>query len=268
MLKKILPVVFLLSMAAWPQVMAQDSEIIIHMTGKQNPPPQAVRLWDKNAKELTKIFRGKTREEVLYSVENVSDKDGFLTDTKGKKYAFVQYGSANEDYRKFIFQARDPQLFVACAADTADTLAIYKKYKVNLGLTEDSFTGFYKKATKLETLSDLEKNKQYTVYSLLYDDINNKTPSEHYFLFVNEQLDIVLENKEDFVSFKKKNEDKNNEIKKQMKQNQQTKTTRKKRISVGPKALVSGGTLHDQMYMPRVISSPHQNQPVPEKKSP
>ena len=60
-------------LAGTPQVLAQD-EIVIEMTGDATAAEQT-SLWDFNAPQLTRRLRGKTREQVLYAVPVVSDKD-------------------------------------------------------------------------------------------------------------------------------------------------------------------------------------------------
>ena len=99
--------VWLVSPAAAAPYYQEEPEIVIEMHGAQTAPVKTVSIWDKNALQLTRLFRGKDRTHVLYSVENVSTKDDILRAANGKEYAFVRYGTNDGDYRKFLFKAED-----------------------------------------------------------------------------------------------------------------------------------------------------------------
>ena len=150
---------------------APEPEIVIEMHGESSSPRQGISVWNKNARQLTRLFRGKDKTYVLYQVENVSSADRIIRSQNGKRYVYVRYGSDDGDYRKFLFQAQDPQTFVACAADIADVLAVNLKYGVNLGVSRSDFLRTYESRATLTNLLDKATNKTYSVYRLEYTDI-------------------------------------------------------------------------------------------------
>ncbi|MGN1057854.1 MAG: hypothetical protein ACI4Q7_00670, partial [Candidatus Avelusimicrobium sp.] len=146
--------VWLASPAAAAPYYQEEPEIIIEMHGTQTAPVKTVSIWNKNARQLTRLFRGKDRTYVLYAVENVSTKDDILRSESGKEYAFVRYGTNDGDYRKFLFKAEDPQTFVACAANLKDVLAVNLKYGVNMGVSLKDFLRTYSQTAQASALTD------------------------------------------------------------------------------------------------------------------
>lgn len=239
-------------------------EIVIEMTGAASTPQESVSIWDKNARQLTKIFRGKTRTDVLYRVENVSSKDDILPAEDGKEYAFVRYGSDDGDYRKFLFKAEDPQTFLACAADIADVLAVNKKYKVNMGVSRRDFLRRYENQTTLMNLADQTAGTVYQVYKLNYSDINHKKPSPHYFVFENDELIQTYAGDDAYYQFVEELSNSNKEKTQQTQAAQQARQAQLQKERQAAleranrpvrKALVSGGTATDQAYMPRAVNA-------------
>lgn len=262
--------VWLVSPAAAAPYYQEEPEIVIEMHGEQTSPVKTVSIWDKNALQLTRLFRGKDRTYVLYSVENVSTKDDILRAANGKEYAFVRYGTDDGNYRKFLFKAEDPQTFVACAANLKDVLAVNLKYSVNMGVSLKDFLRVYGSTATASALTDEAAGKTYTIYKQTYSDVNHKTPAPYYFIFDAGQLVRILVGDKAFEEYAKNLESSNQNARKQKalaqekdalnRQKQQQARTQKQPI----KALAYGGTVEDQMYMPRV-NNPKFPPPTPSK---
>lgn len=242
---------------------ADEPEIVIEMHGEPTPAAQAVSILDKNARQLTRIFRGKDRTFVLYHVSNVSSKDDILRTPKGTEYAYVRYGSDDGDYRKFLFKAEDPQTFVACAANLEDVLAVNQKYQVNLGVHLKDFLRRYEEESTLTNLQDEKNGKTYQAYRINYADVNHKKPSPYYFVFEKEQLINTYAGDEAFYAFVGNLSDANKKIAQEKKEaeaarQKQAEQARQKALQKANrpvrKALVDGGTANDQAYMPRVVN--------------
>ena len=262
--------VWLASPAAAAPYYQEEPEIVIEMHGEQTVPVKTVSLWDKNARQLTRLLRGKDRTFVLYSVENVSTKDDILCAANGKEYAFVRYGTDDGDYRKFLFKAEDPQTFVACAANLKDVLAVNLKYGVNMGVSLKDFLHTYGQTAQSSALTDEAAGKTYTVYKQTYSDVNHKTPAPYYFVFDGDELTQTLAGEKAYADYTKKLTEANEKLRAQNKQAQdkaaqlekqkQSQAARRQPI----KALAYGGTVEDQMYMPRV-NNPKFPPPTPSK---
>lgn len=262
--------VWLASPAAIAQYYQEEPEIVIEMHGAQTAPVKTVSIWNKNALQLTRLFRGKDRTHVLYAVENVSTKDDILRSESGKEYAFVRYGTDDGDYRKFLFKAEDPQTFVACAANLKDVLAVNLKYGINMGVSLKDFLRVYGGTAQTSVLTDELAGKTYTIYKQTYSDVNHKTPEPFYFVFDANQLIRTLAGDKAFEDYTKQLKETNEKLRAQNKQAQdktaqlekqkRSQAARRKPI----KALVYGGTADDQMYMPRV-NNPKFPPPTPSK---
>lgn len=260
----------LLAGAAAAQNHAEEPEIVIEMRGEQTAPVKTVSIWDKNALQLTRLFRGKDRTHVLYSVENVSTKDDILRSSNGTEYAFVRYGTNDGDYRKFLFKAEDPQTFVACAANLKDVLAVNLKYGVNMGVSLKDFLRVYGGTAQASALEDETAGKTLSVYKQTYSDVNHKTPAPYYFVFDGDELTQTLAGEKAYADYAKKLKEANEKLRAQNKQAQdkaaqlekqkRNQAARRKPI----KALAYGGTAEDQMYMPRV-NNPKFPPPTPSK---
>lgn len=274
-MKRIL--VALLAAIAWaPNTLAQtnnEPEIVIEMYGTKSVPVKTVSLWDKNALELTRIFRGKDRTRVLYAVENVSTKDDLLRAKNGKEYAFVRYGTDDGDYRKFLFKAQNPQTFIACAANLKDVLAVNFKYGVDMGVSLKDFLRVYGKTAKSSPLPDAN-GKTLSVYKQTYSDINHKTPAPYFFVFDGDKLIAAFTTEKAFADYAQKiqTQAKEDEAKHtaqaQQAQEKAARLETQKRGQAAArkpiKALAYGGTAEDQMYMPRV-NNPKFPPPTPSK---
>lgn len=239
---------------------APEPEIVIEMHGERSSPRQGISVWNKNARQLTRLFRGKDKTYVLYQVENVSSADRIIRAQNGKRYAYVRYGSDDGDYRKFLFKAQDPQTFVACAADIADVLAVNLKYGVNLGISRRDFLRTYESRATLTNLLDKATNKTYSVYRLEYTDVNHPTPVPTYFVFEGDSLKNTLSGEKAFTEYTTKLSQANKALAKQEKETQTAREqagqqARQKQQRPTRKALVSGGTATDQAYMPRAVNA-------------
>lgn len=262
--------VWLASPAAAAPYYQEEPEIVIEMHGAQTAPVKTVSIWDKNALQLTRLFRRKDRTHVLYSVENISTKDDILRSANGKEYAFVRYGTNDGDYRKFLFKAEDPQTFVACAANLKDVLAVNLKYGVNMGVSLKDFLRVYGSTATASALEDETARKTLSVYKQTYSDVNHKTPAPYYFVFDGDELTQTLAGEKAYADYTKKLTEANEKLRAQNKQAQdkaaqlekqkQSQAARRQPI----KALAYGGTVEDQMYMPRV-NNPKFPPPTPSK---
>ena len=239
-------------------------EIVIEIQGPPSAPRESVSVWDKNAQQLTKLFRKKDRSYVLYQVDTVSSKDEIISAEDGTQYAYVRYGSDDGDYRKFLFKAQEPQRFVACAANIEDVLAINKKYQVNLGVDRRDFVRRYEKQAALMNLTDQAAGKTYQVYKLNYSDINHKKPTPHYFVFEEDSLIQTYAGEEAYSQFLNELSQSNQSLRNEQKKREQARQAQLQKARQESleraqrpvrKALVSGGTIEDQMYMPRAVNA-------------
>lgn len=224
-----------------------EDEIVIEMHGEP-ATSSAPTVWQKNAKQLSRTLRNTTREHLLYSMPVVSDKDRIVRSSTAE-YALVEYYN-NGNFRKFLFKAEDPQTFITAAADAADVLAVNKKYGINIGLQKKDFLALYAQKAQLET--DPILPEQTYLYKLFYQDINTPTATQRWFLFEKEELTLTFESADEKESYLMS-------LRKQS-QEAEPKPTPKTTTKTAPqrttrKALLSGGTLHDRMYMPRVTNS-------------
>ena len=224
-----------------------QEEIVIEMQGEPSALPDAPTLWDRNAVELTRKLRGKTREQVLYAVPIVSDKDRIIPAQKGE-YALVEYYQG-QAFRKFLFKAESPQTFLAAAASAADVLAVNKKYGVNIGLKQKAFEDFYADKAIKEENSFLPQDS--TLYQLSYTDVNTPKAVKRWFLFEKGDLTQTFETsgtKNAYLQALKRQQEAAY-AQKQLPAKQQAPQKRTVR-----KALISGGTEWDKAYLPRVVN--------------
>ena len=252
-MKRFFTLALLLASLALPVWAVDGDEIIIEMDGGPSVLRPEPTLWDYNAPQLTRRWRGKTREQVLYAMPVVSDKDRIVRAPKGE-YALVEYYNGNQ-FRKFLFQAETPQRFIAAAATAADVLAINKKYGVNIGLSQQAFENFYAGKFSAETAAALTEKT--VLYCLDYTDINTPKPQRRCFLFEKAALVQTFENTADKDAYlKQKRETAQRLAAPAVSLQQQAVQIQTIRTNTAPvKALLYGGTAYDQAYMPRVTSS-------------
>lgn len=217
---------------------AEEPEIIIELTGAPDKKTDAgIEIWDKTAKSLARLLSGKTREEALVLITSVSTKDVNVRAADGTKYRFVQYGREG-NYRKLLFRAKEPQTFVDVATNTQESLALFTRYQTDIQLSETEFLDAYGPQTAAVFLPT--PNGQ-TLYRA---NIDGKTTQFFLFeqgrlvrLLTKEQTDKLIQTQQETAR----------------KQTQAKQTAQPPKKPAPYKALLYGGTLHDQMYMPRVI---------------
>lgn len=238
-------IIFCFLWAGLMPLQAQE-EIVIEMQGDPSAQ-QEPTLWDRNAIELTRKLRGKTREQVLYAVPVVSDKDRIIPARKGE-YALVEYYQGQE-FRKFLFKAESPQTFVAAAATAADVLAVNKRYGVNIGLKQKAFESFYANKALREESEFLPEGA--ALYQLSYTDVNTPKAVKRWFLFEKGDLTQTFETSGSKNAYletlkRQKEEASSSQASSARPQQAQTRTVRK--------ALIAGGTELDKAYLPRVVN--------------
>ena len=246
---KLFPLIAVLFLSSYPcLVAAQDTDEILiemHGTSAEQPRPTPM-LWDYNARQLSNKWRGKTREQLLYTVPVVSDRDGIVRGPKAE-YMLVEYFTDGQ-FRKFLFRAETPQTFIAAAATPADVLAINKKYGINIGLTLSDFQTAYQTRAQMIVDDNLPKNA--TLYQLAYSDINTPAAQQNWFLFEDKKLTRTFYTQAEKDAYLK-------DLQEQAKQKEISPAPTPKPAGKQPvpfKALISGGTLHDQMYLPRMVN--------------
>lgn len=225
---------------------AQDEpEIVIELTGSPSAPAakNGIEIWDKNCRQLAKLLNEKTREYALYQITNVSTKDNNIWAADGTRYRFVQYGK-DANYRKFLFRAKEPQTFVACAANTEESLDMTFEYQVDIGLTETEFLETYAAQASsvylpiddgqtLYQIPGKDKNPQFVRF------VQGKPAAR----FDQAQANQFIQQEQQRIKQLAKD-----------KQKAREQEAKKKRRNASRTALLEGGTLYDRMYMPRVIT--------------
>lgn len=122
-----------------------------------------VAVFSYNADQLAARFAGKTRKEVLYTVNTVSSLDTTVKSTSGKEYALVRYGRDSDDFRIFLFESNSPQKLITVADTVKGVLALNEKYGINAPLTEKALTA-QAPQTYLTTITNMATNQVYTAY--------------------------------------------------------------------------------------------------------
>lgn len=221
-----------------------SEEIIIEMHGAPSSSRTQPTLWNQNARQLSRRLRGQTRPQVLAALPVVSNKDRVIRSATAA-YALVEYYDG-KDFRKLLFHADEPQTFITAAATAADVLAVNKKYAVNLGLTQEAFEAAYPAAQT--ELSD-RLPKQTLLYRMPYTDLH--TPTEtHWYLFEKGQLSRSFYTEADKDAYLQTLP----EPAAPAAASAQTSPAPTAPARTVRKALISGGTEWDQMYLPRVIN--------------
>lgn len=236
----------------------EQPEIIIELTGEPDPVNDGISVWNQNAKQLEKFFKNKTREDVLYTVDTVSSLDMLLKSGNGKKYRYVRYGQDDGDYRKFLFDDKDKLL--ACADEITQVLTLNQKYQINLGASESDFLRTFPDAV-LTNLIDFNQNQDLQAYQITLPQ--EKAPS--YFIFSNELLKQTFRDEKSYNDYVTQLSLQNQqwleqEHERQQKQLEQLRQEKEAAIAKARqeryrwKALVTGGTIEDQLYLPHVTN--------------
>ncbi len=132
-------------------------EIVIRMGDGVASAPAPVKsgasefaVLHRSAAQLERNLAGKSRFYILFNANTSAVSDQVLTARDGKQYAVVRFGPQDQNYRLFVFNARGDQPLLAVAENTADKLRIYKKYELDLGITEADFKNAYPQAEPTE----------------------------------------------------------------------------------------------------------------------
>ena len=129
----------------------------------QSTADDGVAVFAYSADQLAARFAGKTRKEVLYTINTVSSVDTTVKSTSGKEYALVRYGKNSDDFRIFLFEFKLPQKLVAVADDVKGVLALNEKYGLTTTLTENDFSTQAPQAL-ITTITDVANGREYTAY--------------------------------------------------------------------------------------------------------
>ena len=242
--------------AVLPLAAQEDEEIVIELQGPAADTRPTPMLWDYNATQLTRNWRSKTRKQLLYTVPVVSDRDGIVRGEQAE-YMLVEY-FLKGNFRKFLFRAETPQTFIAVAATPADVLAINKKYKVNIGLNLEDFEAAYAMRARQQN-EDILPQKT-VLYQLSYSDVNTPKAQLNWFLFENKKLTKTFYTRAQKDAYLQQlKEQRKAEEEQAAREAEQAKQQAAEQAEPTPKtkpfkALLYGGTVQDQMYLPRVIS--------------
>ena len=235
----------------------EEPEIVIELTGDDNPEADGIWIWDKNEKQLNKLFKNKTREEILYTVTTVSSADLLLKSSNGTKYHYVRYGSDDGSYRKLLFDQKDH--FLACADNAASVISLNRRYGLSISTSESDFLYSFPDAI-VTNLVDFTRDREWQIYQLVLP--GKKETS--YFLFCDGQLAQTFTDAKDYASYitqlsadnqqwlEEQQELQKKELE-QLRQEKEQAIREERRKQRQYKALLEGGTLSDQLYMPRVL---------------
>ena len=228
-----------------------SDEIVIEMIGSEDKQPlvTSVAIWKKSAKQLTRIFRGKDKNYVLQAADSIPFLDLPLTNSSGKDYNLVQYGEDTRSYRKMLFESHDNQAFITCASSPSDVIAVFQRYGVNMGLRKADFLATYTQLEKPKTLANGEQ--VLTVYTVPAEQLPLKSTQEMFAVFEQNKLIKLLNGSTALTSYKKTLAPAPVE-----KKQESSKPVPAKKPRKPYKALLSGGTVEDRMYMPQVVSGP------------
>ena len=176
-MKRILLVVLLLCTVGLPGV-------------AQSTADDGVAVFAYSADQLAARFAGKTRKEVLYTVNTVSSLDTTVRADSGQEYALVRYGKNSDDFRVFLFKFKIPQTLVAVADSVPGVLAMNEKYGLTIALTEKDFKTQAPQAY-ITTVTDVANNREYTAYQ----------SGDNYLLFQNGVLKRTFTDSREFSAY-------------------------------------------------------------------
>ena len=227
-----------------------QNEIVIEMVGTPDKNIPEQNIWDKNALQLTKLLRKTNKAYVLRQVNDMANKEKILTAKDGTEYVMIQYGNESWKYRKFLFQRQEPQTFVTCAANAKDIVAIFQKYGVNMGM---------KKGDLLETFSpskfpkeQIDGTRVLTVYQIEQQQLPLRAQEPVFAVVEQNRVVELFASAADFNAYQSTLQPAPPPATPKL----PAKSTPAQPPEKPLKALLSGGTIHDQMYMPRVVSGP------------
>lgn len=228
---------------------ASQKEIVIVMEGEPTASGATVSIWQNDAASLNRLFAKKNKEQVLAAASEVSGREVSLAAQNGTQYVLVPYGTETRDYRKLLFEQAAPQKFVTCAANASDVIAVFEQYGVNVGLRQSEFVKTFPAVAAPQTLVD--GSQTLTLYTLPAAQLPRPGKEPLYLAFQNNRLVKIMSGDDALAAYKKT-------LRPQPKAAAPTPAapTKKPQQNQPYKALVSGGTLHDRMYMPHVIKRP------------
>ncbi len=246
----------LLLITAMPLWAHEEPEIVIELTGTPDKTTVAdgLNIWNKNTQQLKKLLHGKTREEVLYQVSSVSSKDHIVKAEDDTRYAFVQYG-ITPGMRRLLFRAKDPQTLITCATTAPEALEMVLRYRIDVGLTLTELTAAY--TTRL-TPVELPSGTKETLYKLTR---KNKLPV--FLLFNQDKLTRTL-NQEQADHFIRQAKEAAEQAAKKAAEEARARAAKNNPPPVR-KLLIDGGTVEDQMYLPRVENAENLPHLIPGK---
>ncbi len=189
-----------------------------------------INIWKTPPQRLTRLLQGKTREEALYQITSVSSQDKILQAADGTRYALVQYGHG-EEAKRLLFHADEPQTFVTYAATPQQTRALIEKYQIHLDLSEKDFLALFEHPTPFYTSANQ------TVYPV--------GKSSFFLLFEAGQpvRFLTQQEAETFIKTQQQSAPKPTPA----------PATKNAKKPTRWKALVSGGSTYEQIYLPRIV---------------
>ncbi len=247
---------------AGPQSVDNEPEFKVEMTGssyytaaKNTQDPDEIPVLRRSAAQLAKRLANKGRFYVLLNANVVSTQDNIITAKDGTRYAYVRFGKDGSTYRKFLFEAGGDQKLVAVADSVPDVLQLNARYGVNIGPTENDFKRAYPKAI-VTTVKNEQENKEYHSYQI---------DGPVFLIFENEKLVQQFARANELAAFMQtigaantgvaaQQAKEQTELERVRLEEQARRNRNRHRHPARPphKALIEGGTVEDQMYLPRV----------------
>lgn len=247
---------------AKPQPVNDEPELIVEMGGAyratNTQDPDEIPVMRRSATQLARRLANKGRFYVLLNANVVSTQDSTITAKDGTRYAYVRFGKDGSTYRKFLFEAGGDQKLVAVADSVPGVLQLNARYGVNIGPTENDFKRAYPNAT-VTVVKNEQENKEYHSYQI---------EGPVFLIFENGKLVQQFAQADELAAFmqtigaantgvaaqqaKEQTELEKARLEEQAKHNRHHHSSGTRR-----KALVEGGTLNDQMYLPQVTHPEH-----------
>ena len=122
-----------------------------------------IAVMRSSAAQLLSRLEGKNRFYVLFNANIAAASDAILSSEDGKEYAVVLFGNPKQNYRLFLFKSGVEQPLVAVAENTAQKLDMYRRFYVDVGVTEEDFKEAYAGVTPT-VFTGAEDNTTYHAY--------------------------------------------------------------------------------------------------------
>jgi len=245
---------------------AEEPEFVIEMNGSPSRADSSdVTILQKSARQLERLFRGKTQEEMLVAADSVPSAEKTLQAPDEKQYHFVQFG--DEHYRKCLFDAQKNNTLLACTDNLKDTLSLQRKYKLPIPISIQELTDTYGEQLRIFEVPSADKKQ-----TLVQLPAGNKKEISLRYLYQNGRLIKLFLTDQEMKDYLQEQQNAADALKaqaaaakaeqiKKAKAEKQAALKEQQQQSATFKALLSGGTLHDRMYMPHVISAPPGHMP-------